>query len=122
MNTDRTKAEQNFKTCATNMRKFVHEYALILLGEFDEIGHTAMKHPVHAYFSNDTNTCVVTTPHSLRASGSLVKTRCIPRLSDLSAWAPHMDIMHVIHPVATAHSLFCTGRRRNPTGLAGAIS
>ena len=29
------------------MQKLVHEYALILLGEFDEIGHTAMKHPVH---------------------------------------------------------------------------
>ena len=46
MNTDQTKAEQNFITCATNMRKFVHEYALILLGEFDKIGHTDMKQPV----------------------------------------------------------------------------
>ena len=28
------------------MQKFVHEYALMTSGEFDEIGHTAMKHPV----------------------------------------------------------------------------
>ena len=46
MNTDQTKAEQNFITCATSMQKFMHEYALISSGEFDEIGHTAMKHPV----------------------------------------------------------------------------
>ena len=46
MNTEKTKAEQNFITCATNMQKFMHEYALISSGEFDEIGHTAMKHPV----------------------------------------------------------------------------
>ena len=52
MNTDRAKAEQNFITCATNMRKFVHEYALILLGESDEIGHMAMKHPVYSKLSD----------------------------------------------------------------------
>ena len=46
MNTDQTKAEQNFITCATSMQKFMHENALIFSGEFDEIGHTAMKHPV----------------------------------------------------------------------------
>ena len=46
MNTDQTKAEQNFITCATNMHKFMHEYSLISSGDFDEIGHTAMKHPI----------------------------------------------------------------------------
>ena len=51
MNTDQTKAEQNFITCATSMQKFMHEYALISSGEFDEIGHTAMKHPVYTYCS-----------------------------------------------------------------------
>ena len=30
------------------MRKFVQKYALISSEELDEIGHTAIKHPVHA--------------------------------------------------------------------------
>ena len=46
MNPDQTNTEQNFITCATKMQKFMHEYALISSGEFDEIGHMAMKHPV----------------------------------------------------------------------------
>ena len=47
MNADQTKAEQNFITCETSKEKFMHEYALISPGEFEEIGHTAMKHPVY---------------------------------------------------------------------------
>ena len=46
MNPDQTKAEQNVITCAANMQKFMHEYALISPGEFDKIGHMAMKHLV----------------------------------------------------------------------------